>query len=117
MKREKNSGRPAKAANQKRKYQTNVRLNTEEHFALVGQAKSANLKPPDYIRACIVNSRVEQRMDSDRSAQIRTLSCMANNLNQIAKRANQAGYEVVDSYCMQLVDQMFNIIKEIRDDG
>ncbi|NDV66918.1 plasmid mobilization protein [Bacteroides sp. 224] len=111
-----NIGRPSKKAHEKRKYQVNVRLMTTEYYALKGKAKEASLPQTDYIRECILNSNVLQRMNPEMSDLVRKLSGMANNLNQIAKKANQAGYCEIRSEYLYLADSIDNLISKIKDD-
>lgn len=41
---------------------------------------------------------------------------MANNVNQIAHKANASGYTEVHRHCLALSDRLDNVIKIIEDD-
>ncbi|CDN32703.1 hypothetical protein BN938_2633 [Mucinivorans hirudinis] len=55
------------------------------------KARTARLTISEYIRSALRNSTVKERLTATHLQLITKLTGMANNLNQIAKRANQAG--------------------------
>lgn len=114
---EKSNGRPPKNLHEKRKYQVNIKLITSEYYLLKSLAIEASLPINDYIRACIKSSQVIQRLTPENNNHIRKLTGMANNLNQIAKKANQAGYADVRTEYLFLADNIDNIIEMIKDDS
>jgi hypothetical protein len=109
-------GRPPKQLYEKRKSQLCLKLNTEEDYTLKGLSKSASLSKQDYIRQCIMNSVVIQRISPEIADLVRKLCGMANNLNQIAKKANQAGYLEIRSEYLYLADSIDNLINQIKHD-
>lgn len=113
---DKNIGRPSKKAHEKRKYQVNIKFITAEYYLLKGKANEASLSIPDYVRLCIQRSTVLQRINPELNDLIRKLCGMANNLNQIAKRANQAGYGEVRTEYLHLAESIDNLINAIKDD-
>ena len=42
---------------------------------------------------------------------------MANNINQLAKKANQAGFTTVSLECSVFMEMIDDIIQRIKDDG
>lgn len=109
-------GRPPKEQHRKRKYQVNIKLMTEEYFTLKARANEAALPINDFVRNSIQNSVVKQRLTPEVNDCIRKLSGMANNLNQIAKRANQVGYEDIRNEYLYLADNIDILINSIRHD-
>jgi hypothetical protein len=107
-------GRVLLKPNVKRKYQVLVRLKTEEKYTLIAQAKNASLSKQEYIRQCIMNRVVIARISPELCDMIRKLSGMANNLNQIAKKANQAGYLDVRKEYLYLAENIANLINLIK---
>lgn len=91
------NGRPKLASTQLRKYRVEVRFATEEYFMLKTKARTARLTISDFIRTALRRCEVKERLAANHLQLITKLTGMANNLNQIAKRANQAGYVVVKS--------------------
>ena len=107
-------GRPSKKTHEKLKYQICLKLNTEEEFRLRALCKEANLSKQDYIRQCIVYSVVVQRMTPEIADLIRKLAGMANNLNQIAKKANQMGYVEIRTEYLYLAENIDIVINQLK---
>ncbi|MDR0681933.1 MAG: MobC family plasmid mobilization relaxosome protein [Dysgonamonadaceae bacterium] len=68
----------------------------------------------EYIRRCIAKSEVKQRLTSRHLAYIRQLAGMANNINQIARKANAAGYIEVHPEWVRSIKSLDNLIKRIE---
>ena len=107
-------GRPSKELHKKRKYQVNIKLMTEEYYSLKARANAASMPINDFVRNAIQHSEVKQRLTPEVNDHIRKLSGMANNLNQIAKRANQVGYEDIRNEYLYLVENIDNLINSIK---
>lgn len=86
-----------------------------DYLILSIRATNANMSKPDYVRKAIVSSRVVGRLTPRENDQIRELINMGNNLNQLAKRANQAGFPVVQNSYFDLAIKIDNVIEKIRD--
>ena len=69
----------------------------------------------EYIRQCIRSSVVKQRLSSELVGYIRQLCGMANNVNQIAHKANAAGYLEAQSEWVAMANRLDNVIKLIED--
>ncbi|MDL2230218.1 plasmid mobilization relaxosome protein MobC [Alistipes sp. OttesenSCG-928-L06] len=93
-----------------------MKLNMEEEYSLRRRCKQASLSKQEYIRQSIANSMVVQRISPEISDMIRKLCGMANNLNQIAKKANQVGYSDIRTEYLLLAESIDNLIQRIRHD-
>lgn len=84
-------GRPKK---DKTKLSTSINLKlTESDFKIVKEkAEELGMKPTQYTREMTLNGGVKLRFTVEELNLIRQLSGEANNLNQLAKRANQGGF-------------------------
>lgn len=110
-------GRPPKEKYEKRKYQICLKLNMEEEYLLRSLRKEANLSKQEYLRQCLMNSVVVQCITPEIADWIRKLSGMANNLNQIARKANAEGYINARNEYLYLADNIDCIINQIKHDG
>ncbi len=110
-------GRPSKKAFERKKYQLCLKLKTEEEYLLRALCKKASLSKQEFIRQCLMSSNVVPRITPEISDLIRKLSGMANNLNQIARKANQAGYSGIRSEYLFLADKIDTLINSIRHDS
>ena len=110
------NGRPAKKPTEKKGYKVTIKMATEEYYSLKAKARSADINRSEFIRRCIRSSVVKQHLTSEQTRYIKQLSGMANNVNQIAHKANAAGYREVHNHCLTLTNQLDNLIKLIEDD-
>lgn len=107
-------GRPVKGAAEKLKYRITVKMATEDYYLLKSKAKSAGVSASEFIRSCIKNGGVKERLTKEHGDLIRKLCGMANNLNQLARKANAEGYTSVYLPCRTLMIEMDNLVNRIR---
>ncbi|MFR9547091.1 MAG: plasmid mobilization relaxosome protein MobC [Rikenellaceae bacterium] len=107
-------GRPTVEESQKRTHAINIRLNLQELTFLRLGAKSAGISDSEYARQAITNGRIEPRITPEMMELIRRLCGMDNNLNQIARQANAAGYAMVHHENIRLADRIDNLLTELR---
>ena len=89
---------------------------TDEYYDLKSKAINAALPMNDYVRSCIKHSVIIQRLTPEVNDLIRKLCGMANNFNQIAKRANQAGYNSIRNEYLSMAEQIDELLNYIRND-
>ena len=104
-------GRPAKEK-EKLTYSINLKL-TEDDFKTVGEkAAKLGMKPTQYAREMVLKGGVKSRFTLEELKLMRILSGMANNLNQIAKRANISGFSNISSDIILII----RVIKKLFHD-
>ena len=72
-----------------------VRLTDEQYQTVVENCRTSGRKLSDYWRRALLNVKVTAIATPEDMAILRQLGSMANNLNQLAKRANEAGFKLV----------------------
>lgn len=107
------NGRPTKSAAEKKGYKVSLKMATEEYYSLKAKARLANMTASEYIRRAIKNSEIKQRLSPELLGYIRQLSGMANNINQIARKANAAGYSEAAKEWGNRVNILDSILKLI----
>lgn len=107
-------GRPVKNAAEKLKYCITVKMATADYYLLKSKAKSAGISPSEFIRGCIRNGEVKERLTKEHCDYIRKLCGMANNLNQLTRKANAEGYTSVFVPCRTLMIEIDNLVNRIR---
>jgi hypothetical protein len=107
------NGRPKKEEVDKKKYKLTVKMETEEYFSFKTKVRSAGLNQSEYIRRCIAKSEVKQRLTSEHLSYIRQLAGMANNINQLARKAHTAGYAEAHLEWIQSIARLDYLIKRI----
>ena len=87
---------------------------TEDYYLLKSKAKSAGVSASEFIRGCITEGSVKERLSKEHGELIRKLCGMANNLNQLARKANAEGYTSVFIPCRTLMIEIDNLVNRIR---
>jgi len=110
-KKKKQIGRPRK---EKEKLSTSINLKlTEEDFKKVKErAEKFGMKATQYAREMVLKGSVKSRFTLDELDLIRKLIGMANNLNQLARKANSIGYKAAEKALFELACD----IKKLLDD-
>ena len=78
-------------ATEKLKYRIAVKMTAADYFRLLTRSHEAGVSPSEYMRECFRNGHVKERLSEEHAGYIRQLCGMANNLNQLARRANETG--------------------------
>jgi len=107
------NGRPTKGAAEKKNYKVSLKMATKEYYSLKSKARLAGITLSEYIRQVIEKSEVKQRLSPEHLRYIRQIAGMANNLNQIARKANSAGYTEVHRVCGEMIVELDNLITHI----
>ena len=114
-KKRKNKGASTvKGAAEKLKYRVTVKMATVDYYLLKSKAKSAGVSASEFIRGCISEGSVRERLSKEHGDLIRKLCGMANNLNRLARKANAEGYASVFVPCRTLMIEIDNLVNRIR---
>ena len=73
-----------------------VRLKNEQYQIALENCRKSGRKLSDYWRHALLNAKVTAIATPEDMAILRQIGSMANNLNQLAKKANEAGYKLVE---------------------
>ncbi|MCM1034767.1 MAG: MobC family plasmid mobilization relaxosome protein [Paludibacter sp.] len=106
-------GRPKKGATEKMTYPVAVKMAAADYFRLLTRAYEAGVSPSGYMRECFQNGHVKERLSKEHSDHVRKLCGMANNLNQLARKANAGGYSEVGWDCKVAVARIHELISKI----
>ena len=80
-------GRPKKAIT--RSVSLVVRMTPTERLAIAGKARNAGIRISDWFRQSAKIAVIRPRLSKEEMGYLRTLSGMANNLNQLTKLAHK----------------------------
>ena len=117
MKTENKGGRPVKVAGQKKGYFVGIKMDTQEYSTLKAKARESGISISECVRQSVLRSVIKQRLTPETHELIRKLCGMANNLNQIARRANAQGYQNAQSENLQLATSIRKLVNHLRHDG
>ena len=110
----KKGGRPTKGVAEKKKYRITVKLNTQDYYTLKGKAKSAGITMSEFVRKLLYNGNIIERLTVEQADFIRKLCGMANNLNQLAHRANTEGFHSIAPFYKIIISKIDEILNLIR---
>lgn len=104
-------GRPVK---EKAKLSTSINLKlTEADFNKIREkAEKLGMKATQYVREMVLKGSVKSRFTLEELDLMRRLAGIANNLNQIAKKANQAGYIMEAIEIIKIMNQIKGILND-----
>ena len=109
-------GRPKLPTSQKKSYGITVKLATADYYLLKAKAREMGVTISELIRSTIKNCVVKQRLNAEHLRHILQLTGMANNVNQLAKKAHVYGYLMAEKENLMIVTQIENVIKLIEND-
>lgn len=110
----KSGGRPKKLI--KREAGTGVRFTKSEYFIVKQKASKAGLKITPYIRTMAIEGQVLARLNSEEKQLLKQLTGMANNVNQMAKKAHQEGLLKAFFFFEKTRAELDNFLNRLRHD-
>ena len=114
--RNKSGGRPAKNRIDKQKRVVSTKLTELQYYAIKKRAGESGLPISEYVRQAIISTEVTPRLSKQDADSIRKLAGEANNLNQLAHRANAGGFALVAVELVKLKNRIIEIINQLSDD-
>lgn len=93
-----------------------TRFTSEESELILKQAKETGVKLSQFVRMMILKGKVVQRLSPQDADTLRKLSGMGNNLNQLAHKANAAGFLTVEKEVKSIKIKIVGLINKLSDD-
>ena len=91
-----------------------MKLNTQDYYTLKGKAKSAGVTISEFVRKVLDKRNVIEQLTIEQADFIRKLCGMANNLNQLAHRANAEGFHTIAPFHKIIISKIDEILNLIR---
>ncbi|WP_298613224.1 plasmid mobilization relaxosome protein MobC [uncultured Odoribacter sp.] len=107
------NGRPRLSATEKKGDKVTVKFATAEYYFLKSIVKKAGRTISLFVRKAIRQCEVKQCLNSIHLSYVSQLTGMANNLNQIAHKANVGGYATDQTEYLTLASRIDNLINSI----
>ena len=114
--RNKQGGRPAKSRIDKQKRVVSTKLTELQYYAIKKRAGESGLPVSEYVRQAVVSAEITPRLNRQDADTIRKLAGEANNINQLAHRANAGGFALVAVELVKLKNRIVEIINRLSDD-
>ena len=113
--RNKSGGRPAKNRIDKQRRVVSTKLTELQYYAVRKRAGEAGLRVSEYVRQAVMSAKVIPRLNRQDADTLRKLAGEANNINQLAHRANAGGFALVVEL-VKLKNRIVGIINHLSDD-
>jgi len=107
-------GRPKKAIT--RSVSLVVRITPTERLAIAGKARNAGMRISDWFRQSAKVAVIRPRLSKEETGYLRTLSGMANNLNQLTKLAHKGGLLSLMGSLRSLLNEVERLMERIGKD-
>lgn len=107
-------GRPKKAIT--RSVSLVVRITPTERLAIAGKARNVGMRISDWFRQSAKTSAIRPRLSTEETGYLRTLSGMANNLNQLTKLAHKGGLLSLMGSLRSLLNEVERLMERIGKD-
>lgn len=97
-----------------RTFKKNFWFSEEECYNLRIKSEKAGINESDYIRNIVMGNTLKEKPDEEFYKSIKMMRSVANNLNQIAKKAHSLGFidELTYKREVEKVDKIIDEIKE-----
>ena len=103
-------GRPKKGAADKLKYRLTVKMATSDYYTLKGKVRNAGISTGEFLRRCMRNGQVKERLTPEHTGYVRQLCGMANNLNQLAHKASFVTVRMECRILVARIEEVLNLI-------
>ena len=101
-------GRPKKPKNELRLYPVKVYFDEANHRKLINRSHRTGQPLSTIIYELAINGYVREPFTKEEVSMLRSLSGMANNLNQLARQANTYGIK-------QMAIEVSNVVRKVDD--
>lgn len=112
----KTGGRPPKNRIEKHHRVVSTKLTELQFYTIRKRATQAGVPLSNYIRQAVIRGEIIPRMNRQDAEIIRQLAGEANNLNQLARKANAGGFALVMQELLRLKTRIIEIINQLSDD-
>lgn len=107
-------GRPPKGFNEKLSRAVTVKFTMATFTKVEQRAKQAGITVAEYLRNAALSARITARLSEHEMTAVRSLTGMANNLNQLTKMSHQQGLQAIAKELRWLVSTIRDIITSCK---
>ena len=85
-------GRPKKGAADKLKYRLTVKMATSDYYTLKGKVRNAGISTGEFLRRCMRNGQVKERLTPEHTGYVRQLCGMAKQSEPACAQGERRGF-------------------------
>ena len=109
-------GRPKKGISVRKTRMVSIRFSEPEYYAVKRRASLAGLTVSAYSHSAILESKIVEAVKKEDMDLLRKLSGEANNLNQLAHRANSFQMPYMENEIRNTLNYFTEIIEKLSND-
>ena len=107
-------GRPQVSTLKRLTKSVTVKFSKPDYEMLRHRSKNANRTLAEYIRDSAFNAQIVAKYSAEDAAIIRSLTGMANNLNQLTKLSHQTGFYRTKNVVIELLEKLKSIMNDYK---
>lgn len=107
-------GRPKLADYQKRTKLVRIMFCENDFIYILSKASKAGLSVSEYCHQAVMDNNIRETISPELAKQIRDLSGIANNVNQIAHQMHIDGLDAVKEQCLHIIAAISSIINQVK---
>lgn len=107
-------GRPKLADYQKRTKLVRMMFCENDFIYILSKASKAGLSVSEYCHQAAMDNHIRETISPELAKQIRDLSGIANNVNQIAHQMHIDGFDAVKEQCLHIIAAISSIINQVK---
>lgn len=107
-------GRPKLADYQKRTKLVRIMFCENDFIYIQSKASKAGLSVNEYCHQTAMDNHIRETISPELAKQIRDLSGIANNVNQIAHQMHIDGFDAVKEQCLHIISAISSIINQVK---
>jgi len=112
--RDNKGGRPKLADYQKRTKLVRIMFCENDFIYVQSKATKAGLSVSEYCHQAVMGNNIRETISPELAKQIRDLSGIANNVNQIAHQMHIDGFDAVKDQCLHIIAAISSIINQVK---
>ncbi len=106
-------GRPAKLRCYRKTRHVNAGFTAAEYNTVQHRATKAGMSVADYVHDAALGAKVKAHISDEQIEEVRNLTGMGNNLNQITRKVNTYGLEGFKEVCWRTVGDIAVLVRRI----
>ena len=108
-------GRPKKPEDELRTYPVKVYFDEANYRKLMNRSKRTGLSLSGIVYELAINGYIKEPLSREEVSLLRSLSGMANNLNQLARQANTYGFQAAAVEVSEVVGKIDSLLIRISE--
>ncbi|WP_345065740.1 plasmid mobilization protein [Sphingobacterium thermophilum] len=101
----------------KKNHRINVRFDEQEYRLVLHNARIANMKKSEWVRKSAILKKITPRYTPEQLKVFRDFTGVANNLNQLTKKAHQIGLSQMTHECQNTINHINRCVNKLLEHG